>query len=437
MASKREKGVRYIKKLPIGKKISVRGLARELSISEGTAYQAIKTAETRGLVSTIERVGTIRIDQIPAAQIETLTYHALLQIINGVVLGGKAGLGKSLHRFLIGAMTGDRMVPYITQNSLLIVGNRKEIQRLALEHDAAVLITGDLGAAPEIIQLADQKALPVLMTPFDTYTVATLINRALADQAIKHKIATVADIYIPVAQTRFLYSRQTVADYKRLNRQTSHSRFPVITQSQQLVGIVTNKDILDYSGQTTLDKVMTPTPASVTESTSLASVSHMMVYDGYELIPVVDRRLHLLGIVSRQDVMAALDEGHGTLKLQDTFSDQMVSKMNEVNPGMFQTVVTPQMINQIGTISLGVLSELVVSACQRLTVAKLKRQATIDQVDLHYLRLIQLDTKLTITPLVMESGRHSAKLDVNIHQAGGLVAKAIVICQLLEGYRGK
>jgi predicted transcriptional regulator len=37
----------------------------------------------------------------------------------------------------------------------------------------------------------------------------------------------------------------------------------------------------------------------------------------------------------------------------------------------------------------------------------------------------------------MESGRHSAKLDVNVQQGGGLVAKAIIVCQLLEGHRGK
>jgi predicted transcriptional regulator len=437
MASKREQGVEYIKTLKIGERISVRGLAHDLEISEGTAYQAIKTAEDRGLVSTIERVGTVRIDQMPPAQMETLNYHALIQIINGVVLGGDAGLNKVLHRFLIGAMTGDRMVPYITKDSLLIVGNREEIQRLALENGAAVLITGGLGASPAIIELANQKALPVLMTPFDTYTVASLINRALADQAIKHKIATVADIYIPLAQTQYLYSRQTVADYKRLNRNTNHSRFPVITQRQQLVGVVTSKDILDHGGQTTIDKVMTATPATVNETTSLASVSHMMVYDGYELIPVVDNRMHLLGIISRQDVMATLDSHQEPLQLHDTFYDQVVSNLKETIGGVYQLVVTPQMINQLGTISLGVLSELVVNTCQRLLLTKLKRPSTIDQVDLHYLRLIQLDTELTITPVIMESGRHSARLDVNVQQGGGLVAKAIIVCQLLEGHRGK
>ncbi len=41
----------------------MRQIAKEMGVSEGTAYRAIKDAETKGYVSTIERVGTIRIEQ--------------------------------------------------------------------------------------------------------------------------------------------------------------------------------------------------------------------------------------------------------------------------------------------------------------------------------------------------------------------------------------
>lgn len=63
MATKHEKILQYIESLPVGDKISVRQIAKEMSVSEGTAYRAIKEAETRRLVSTIERVGTIRIEK--------------------------------------------------------------------------------------------------------------------------------------------------------------------------------------------------------------------------------------------------------------------------------------------------------------------------------------------------------------------------------------
>ena len=63
MATKHEQIIQYIETLPVGEKISVRGIAKQLNMSEGTAYRAIKDAEINGLVSTIERVGTIRIEK--------------------------------------------------------------------------------------------------------------------------------------------------------------------------------------------------------------------------------------------------------------------------------------------------------------------------------------------------------------------------------------
>lgn len=63
MATKHEQIIRYIKELQVGEKISVRQVAKELSVSDGTAYRAIKEAENRKLVNTIERVGTIRIEK--------------------------------------------------------------------------------------------------------------------------------------------------------------------------------------------------------------------------------------------------------------------------------------------------------------------------------------------------------------------------------------
>lgn len=63
MATKHEQILNYIESLPVGDKISVRQIAKVMNVSEGTAYRAIKDAENKGFVSTIERVGTIRIEK--------------------------------------------------------------------------------------------------------------------------------------------------------------------------------------------------------------------------------------------------------------------------------------------------------------------------------------------------------------------------------------
>lgn len=62
--SKHEEIINYIMSLKAGTKISVRGIANDLNVSEGTAYRAIKECDNLGLVTTVPRVGTVRIKKV-------------------------------------------------------------------------------------------------------------------------------------------------------------------------------------------------------------------------------------------------------------------------------------------------------------------------------------------------------------------------------------
>ena len=306
MATKHDLILEYIESLPVGNRISVRSIAKELNVSEGTAYRAIKDAENIGLVSTIQRVGTIRIERKLKKHIERLTFGEVVRIIEGDVLGGATGLDKVLNKFVIGAMTKHAMERYITPGSLMIVGNRSEVQKLALEDGAAVLITGGFDTTPEIAHLADELAMPILRTTYDTFTVATMINRALSDQLIKKDIMLVSDIYMSAEKTHYLLQTDTITDYQKLSEETHHSRFPVVNRHMRLMGIITAKDVLGKADTQVIERVMTKDPISVKKTMSVASVSHQMIWDGLEVMPVVSDDLTLEGLSTRQDVMKAL-----------------------------------------------------------------------------------------------------------------------------------
>ncbi|HAZ36866.1 MAG TPA: hypothetical protein DCY71_03320, partial [Clostridiaceae bacterium] len=87
--TKHEGIIRYIYKLEVGTKISVRSVATSLKVSDGTAYRAIKDAESMGFVSTVPRIGTVRIEKVEKKNIETLTYAEVVNIVDGSALGGK------------------------------------------------------------------------------------------------------------------------------------------------------------------------------------------------------------------------------------------------------------------------------------------------------------------------------------------------------------
>ena len=441
MATKHDLIIAHIESLPVGERISVRGIAKELDVSEGTAYRAIKDAENSGIVSTIQRVGTIRIERKLKKHIEKLTFAEVSKIVEGEVLGGSVGLEKDLNKFVIGAMEEKAMERYITPGSLMIVGNRTNVQKLALKEGAAVLITGGFETTPEIEAIADEQALPIISTTYDTFTVATMINRALSDQLIKKDILLVGDIYMPLDKIQYLETTDLVKDYKALSELTTHTRFPVVNKNRRVVGIVTAKDVLEKSDQQVIERIMTKDPRMAKKTMSVASVSHQMIWEGLEVMPVVTDDLSLLGIVTRQDIMKAMQLVQRQPQVSDTISDQIAGQIqmveydfegNKLEQPEFRFIVTPQMVNELGTISFGVLSEIIASTTKRSLLINQRRNTWIEQVNLHYFRLIQLESEVVLRPKILEFGRRSAKLDIEIFIENSLVGKAIVVCQVME-----
>ncbi|WP_050181308.1 CBS domain-containing protein [Domibacillus robiginosus] len=436
MMTKHEQILQYIEELPIGEKISVRQIAKALSLSEGTAYRAIKDAETKGMVSAIERVGTIRIEQKKKENIEKLTFAEVVNIIDGQVLGGRNGLHKTLNKFVIGAMQLEAMMRYTGPGNLLIIGNRVKAHELALQAGAAVLITGGFEAGDEIKKLADELEMPVISTSYDTFTVAAMINRAIYDQLIKKEIVLVGDILTPVESSVFLEMGDTVGDWLDKNRETSHSRFPVVDEHLKVFGMVTAKDIMGSGREVGIEKVMTKHPITVTLKTSVASAAHMMIWEGIELLPVVDEQNRLQGIVSRQDVLKAMQlsqrQPQAAETLDDTIAKQLILPEDQSANGSYQFEVTPQMTNQLGTISYGVFTTIVTEAANRVLRAHKRGDLVVENITIYFLKPVQMESILTVVPKVLEIGRKFGKVDVEVYNGGVLAGKVMMMCQLID-----
>ena len=436
MTSKHQQIIRYIESLPVGEKISVRSIAKNMEMSEGTAYRAIKEAENVGIVSTIERVGTIRIERKTKDNLEKLSFGEIIKIIEGEVFGGREGLDKILNRFVIGAMTLDAMTRYIQPESLVIIGNREDAQLLALNQGAAVLITGGFQATPQLIQKADELKIPLMGTTYDTFTVASLINRAMTDQLIKKKIMIVADIYNDIENTNYLKMDQTVKEYRELSEKTGNSRFPVVNHSNRLVGVVSAKDILGKSDSLIIERIMTKNPSVSKLHASVASVAHSMIWNGLEMLPVVQDHMELIGIISRRDVMKAMQLTQRQPQVGNTFEDDVSENLEviEVNPtnARFSFTVTPQMTNNLGMLSFGVLCEVVSVASKEFIHRSQRRNTVIEQLEMHYLRMIPIESKIAIQIQTLDIGRKVSKIDISVLLENSVVAKAIMSNQLME-----
>lgn len=432
MVTKHEQIIRHIISLKVGEKISVRQIAKDLSVSDGTAYRAIKEAENQGLVSTIERVGTVRIELKEKEQFKHLTFAEVINVVDGQVLGGKNGLHKTLNKFVIGAMQLDAMMRYTEADSLLIVGNRVKAHELALKAGAAVLITGGFDTTDEIKKLADEKSLPIMSTTYDTFTVAEMINRAIYDQLIKKEIVFVNDIYTPYEEVNHLKNKDTVADWYKLNELTTHTRYPVIDDRGRVTGMVTSKDVVNQPDTVLIEKVMTKNPYAAQGKTSLAYIAHLMVWEGIEVVPVVNPSNELEGLVSRQDVLKALNEVQRQPQVGETIHDIVARSLDSVDETIFQAEVTPQMTNELGTLSNGVLTTLVSEASARLLLHLKKGKMVLESLSVYFVEPVQMDSKLVIKPELLDAGRLYAKINVDVFNGKKIVGKGMLMAQLMD-----
>lgn len=434
MATKHEQILSYIESLPIGDKISVRQIAKDLTVSEGTAYRAIKEAENRRLVSTIERVGTIRIEVKRKENFERLTFAEVVNIVDGIVFGGKSGLHKSLSKFVIGAMQVDDMMRYVDPGNLLIVGNRYKVHEHALKAGAAVLVTGGFDVPETSKRLADELELPLISTSYDTFTVATMINRAIDDQLIKKDVLLIEDIFIPKEQTAYLHVTDTVEKYRELNSTTSHGGYPVLDSKDVVVGVVTARDVMDAQSMDTIDKVMTKNPIVITLTTSVAAASHRMVWESIDLLPVVDDSNRLKGIISRQDVLKALQASSRQPQNGETIDDLIKSQMTPATDEKSGTAftVTPQMTNHFGTLSYGAFTTVLAEAGSQALRTKKRIESVVENITIYHTKPVPLEANIKLYPKVLDFTRRMAKVDVEAYNDKQLVGKALITYQIFD-----
>ncbi|MEJ8306936.1 DRTGG domain-containing protein [Saccharibacillus sacchari] len=434
--TKHEQLLQHIEQLKVGTKISVRKLAKEMGVSEGTAYRAVKEAETLGIVITKERIGTVRVEKKPRNITDQLTFADVVDIVEGHVLGGNEGLSITLHKYVIGAMKVDAMARYIDTGSLLIVGNRENAHSLAIEHGAGVLITGGFGTSREVKSLADRLGLPIISSRHDTFTVASMINRAIFDRLIKKKIMLVEDLVGLKPKPYSLKATSTAEDFWRVSERTGTTSFPVTDEWNRVLGIISRKDIESIEPGHTIERSMVRSPVTAGLLTSLASAAQIMTWEGIDFLPIVDRNRKLAGVLTRREVLQAMRDAREQSSLGETF-DHLIwngfAEERDVEGRLFfHGFITPQMATDLGTISEGVMTSVMIQAALRMAKDYSGNDYVVDNMSTYFIRPVQIEDAVTVMPLVLEVGRRICRLEIAISHEEQTVAKAMMTLHSIE-----
>ena len=320
-------------------------------------------------------------------------------------------------------MTIENITRYLTKGDLLIVGDREDIQLLALEHNNAILVTGGFQVSERVKELSRLRQFPVMVTTYDTFTVATMINQALSNVQIKTDIKPVAQVYTRREDYTYMTPEMTVRDYQNVVKRTNLVRFPIVSDDNQVVGIVTMRDVANQHPTTMLKAIMTK-PTVTRLETSLAAVAQKMIFEDYDMIPVVDDEKHYLGTITRRQVLEELqDNNRGDLH---TFSDQMIANLNQ-DKHAFNFEVEPTMIDNSGNLTQGVLTEMVKEVVYRIMEKQARKGLVIEEMMFYFLQAAQIDDKVTITPSIIAETRRRAHLDLLITHANQTVCKSVVV----------
>jgi len=424
--TKHELIIRYIKALDIGTKVSVRQIARELDVSEGTAYRAIKEAENRGLVSSIPKVGTIRIEEEEKKELEELSLREISLIVDGEVLCSHERLGMVPIQFIIGSTTERVTERYIDKQVLVLVADRENIQLLALEKGAALLVTGGFKVSSSVLEKAKSSNLPIITCPYDTFVATSMINRAVYERLTAKELVRVEDIM--TTNVEYLSPECTVADWHELAQKTGHSRFPVADQNGVVVGIVSATDVAGEESDTSILAVMTADVLTAEHKTLVTHLSRLLVWEGFDIVPVIDEEKHLVGVVSRQDILKAFQQTQRQPQFGETIDNLTLSgfKLSDWEDGIKLTgEITQFMVNELGTASVGTVV-MIMSTASYIAVRKGLRWDTVtENFTIYQMSPPSVGERIDVFTTILQTDKKTCTVEVELYSGSELKAKAL------------
>ena len=166
------------------------------------------------------------------------SYRNIVETIDGEMLVGDIdGLFED-GKILIGAANLDVMENFIEPQDLVILSNRYEAQLCAIEMDAQCIVIATAGAevSKTIRRMATDHDCRIIVTPYDTYTTARLLNHSIP---VRHFMSS--EKLITFTTSDFIDDVSNVMAKKRFRD------FPIVDDNGKYIGMLSRRNLLDLS----------------------------------------------------------------------------------------------------------------------------------------------------------------------------------------------
>lgn len=162
-------------------------------------------------------------------------YKTIAETIDGEVYAGNEHAHFVRGKVVIATSNPEYMADYIEDDDLVILGDREEAQMQAIRSNAScIIIGGGLEVAEEVKKLAEKRDCVIITTPFDTFSVARLINQSMPiKQYMTRRDLVTFDIDDYVDNVKDVMSR------------VRHRDFPVLGSNGNYVGMISRRNLMN------------------------------------------------------------------------------------------------------------------------------------------------------------------------------------------------
>lgn len=333
---KEEKLIKYISALPAGTRVSVRNLAKDNGVSEGTAYKAIKTAEKLRLVETKLRSGTVRLKTAVPSEKKTVRLSQLTGNLGLVVLEGEEFTDTPVGTIILGDGSLEQFKKSILESNgdtLCIVGDRLDLLFCAASQGVNVIVTGGAQPGEALLAEAREHHACILSSQQDSYTVLNLLRTEMTEHS-RMENSDAADKWMRIPP--YLYYNDMVVDwyssYEPIFKMSS--KHAVVDDSLKICGTVDATEVIASSTYTKISSLYKAGESvySVDVSTSMDEIARHMVSNEVS-VAYVTRGGELCGIITANDVLryyfmnsaaASSDQTHPTLETLNSDKNRSV-----------------------------------------------------------------------------------------------------------------
>ena len=162
-------------------------------------------------------------------------YRNIARAVDGEILTGNGHSYLSNGKVVIAASSRILMSDFINKDDLVIMGDRKDAQKYAVDMDAGCMVVcQNAQISDEILRQAEEKQIVIIRTAHDTFTAALHINQSIP---LKY--------FMTKENLTFFHLKDYVDDVREVMAKKRFRDFPILDNKGKFVGLLSRRRLLN------------------------------------------------------------------------------------------------------------------------------------------------------------------------------------------------